>query len=273
MTLHSLKKLTDPFNETPKMPVLFIGHGSPMNAIEDNEFTHEWKKIGKNLLQRPNAILCISAHWETEGTAITTIKNPRTIHDFYGFPNPLYQKQYPAPGCPELAENIKNTITGTSINLDYEWGLDHGSWSILTNMFPEANIPIIEMSLDYTKDLNYHFKLAKELSYLRKKGVLIIGSGNLVHNLRLLDWESPEKAFDWAFDANTKLKNLISSGDYSSLINYQTLGKEVLYSIPSTEHFLPSLYALALKEETEDLSFFNNKVILGSLSMASFIIN
>ncbi len=271
MTLNSLYHQTQTFNNTSKMPVLFVGHGSPMNAIEDNEFTREWRLIGENI-PKPAAILCISAHWETDGTLVTAMQNPRTIHDFYSFPENLFKVQYPAKGSSELATEIQKNIASASVELDLTWGLDHGSWSVIKHMYPNADIPVIEMSLDCTKNIQYHFELAKELSTLREKGILIIGSGNLVHNLRTLDWNLPDTGFEWAQEACQILKNKIISEDYSSLINYQELGQEILYSIPSAEHFLPTLYILALKNKKEQVNFFNDKVILGSLSMTSFII-
>jgi len=256
---------------TPRMPVLFIGHGSPMNAIEENEFVQGWRDLGKSL-PHPKAILCVSAHWETRGTYVTAMSNPKTIHDFGGFPKALYEVEYPAPGSPELANETKHTITKTTVGLDEKWGLDHGAWSVVRPMYPEADIPVIEMSLDYSQSPQSHFELAKELSALRNKGVLIIGSGNMVHNLRLVAWDKmnePEYGFDWAIQANEKFKTLIESGDFKSLINYANLGREVQLSVPTPDHYLPLLYALALKEENEAVSFFNDKPVMGSLTMTS----
>ena len=256
---------------TPRMPVLFIGPGSPMNAIEENEFVQGWRDLGKSL-PHPKAILCVSAHWETRGTYVTAMSNPKTIHDFGGFPKALYEVEYPAPGSPELANETKHTITKTTVGLDEKWGLDHGAWSVVRPMYPEADIPVIEMSLDYSQSPQSHFELAKELSALRNKGVLIIGSGNMVHNLRLVAWDKmnePEYGFDWAIQANEKFKTLIESGDFKSLINYANLGREVQLSVPTPDHYLPLLYALALKEENEAVSFFNDKPVMGSLTMTS----
>jgi 4,5-DOPA dioxygenase extradiol len=256
---------------TPRMPVLFVGHGSPMNAIEENEFVQGWRNLGKNL-PRPKAILVVSAHWETKGTYVTAVPKPQTIHDFGGFPKALYEVQYPAPGSPELAHETKRIITKTTVGLDEKWGLDHGAWSVVRRIYPQADIPIVEMSLDYSQGPQYHYDLARELLELRTKGVLIIGSGNLVHNLRMVAWDKvnePEYGFDWAIQANDKFKKLIQSGSHKELINYTALGREVQLAVPSPDHYLPLLYALALKEENETLSFFNDKPVMGSLTMTS----
>ncbi len=253
------------------MPALFIGHGSPMNAIEDNEFSRTWKEIGKALL-KPRAILVVSAHWETRGTLVTNISKPPTIHDFGGFPQALFNVQYPAPGSPALAAETKGTVHKTEIGLDEKWGLDHGAWSILKHLYPNADVPVVQLSLDYMKDPQYHFDLAKELASLRQKGILIIGSGNIVHNLRMVAWDKmnePEYGFDWAIEANTKIKSLIQDGDFKSLINYQSLGKAVNLATPSPDHYLPLLYALALQDKNEKVSFFNDKAVMGSLTMTS----
>ena len=268
MNLNKLSTLTDPFESTAKMPVLFVGHGSPMNAIETNEFSLEWQKLGK-LLPKPNAILCISAHWETRGTFVTAMEKPQTIHDFGGFPQALFDVQYPAHGSPELAKETKDIVSKTDVGLDEKWGLDHGAWSVIKRFYPEADVPVIQMSLDYYQNPQYHYDLAKELASLRSKGVLIIGSGNMVHNLRAVDWGKPNQGFDWAEEANEKFKKLILDNDHQQLINYKNLGREVELSVPTPEHYLPLLYTLALKTENEDVSFFNDKSVMGSLSMTS----
>lgn len=266
MKLTDLKSLTDPLPTTPEMPVFFFGHGSPMNAIEQNEFTLGWKNSIKNL-PKPNAILCISAHWETKGTFVTAMEKPKTIHDFGGFPQALFDVQYPAPGDLALANDIKATIKKTTVEHDLEWGLDHGTWSILNVIYPEANIPVLQMSIDYTQSAQYHYDLAKELAALRKKGVLIIGSGNIVHNLGMLAWNQPEKGFDWAIEANTKVKNFITTRDHKALINFRDQGPEFKLSIPTPEHYLPLLYVLALQGEKQNASFFNDKTVMGSIAM------
>jgi 4,5-DOPA dioxygenase extradiol len=272
MNSNVLNKLPDMKNDSSKMPVLFVGHGSPMNAIEDNEFSNEWKKVG-NSIPKPEYILCVSAHWETPGSYVTAMENPPTIHDFGGFPKELYEVEYPAPGSPELARRTVNNIKKTEVKPDKKWGLDHGTWSILKHMYPDADVPVIQLSLDYGKTPQYHYELAKELAFLRKKGVLIIGSGNMVHNLRIIDWRNANGGHDWAVEANSKFKNLILNNEHMQLIEYNKLGKEIELAVPTPEHFLPLLYALALKEENENVTFFNDKTVLGSLSMTSVIIN
>ncbi len=256
---------------TPRMPVLFVGHGSPMNAIEENDFVEGWRNIGKTI-PRPKAILCVSAHWETKGTLVTSVPKPQTIHDFGGFPKALYDVQYPAPGSPELAHETKRIITKTTVGLDEKWGLDHGAWSVIRRIYPEADVPVIEMSMDYSQGPQYHYELGKQLAALRNKGVLIIGSGNMVHNLRMVAWDKmnePEYGFDWAIQANEKFKQLIQTGNHKELINYSALGREVQLAVPTPDHYLPLLYALALKEENEAVSFFNDKPVMGSLTMTS----
>jgi len=271
MKLKDLNKITEPFNSTDKMPVLFLGHGSPMNAIEENEFVRGWRMIGKTL-PKPNAVLCISAHWETKGTFVTAMEKPKTIHDFGGFPKELYEVQYPAPGSPELAKEIKNNIQKTEVGLDTTWGLDHGAWSVVKHLYPDADVPVIQLSLDYQQSPQYHYELAKELGSLRKKGVLIVGSGNMVHNLGMVDWRRLNEvnySYDWASEASEKMKKFILSGNHNNLINYQSQGKEFSLSIPTPEHYLPLLYALALKEENDEVSLFNDKAVGGSLTMTS----
>lgn len=271
MNNNELNNLFSSGEHTAPMPVLFVGHGSPMNAIEENEFVHIWRNLGKTL-PRPKAILCISAHWETNGTFVTAMQKPPTIHDFGGFPKELFAVQYPAPGSPELAIETKHTISKTVVGLDEKWGLDHGAWSVIRNIYPLADIPIVELSLDYNKPPQYHYELAKELSKLREKGVLIIGSGNLVHNLRMVAWDKvdePEYGFDWALHANDTFKKLIINNNHKALINYSSLGREVQMAIPTPEHFLPLIYTLALKEEKDQVTFFNDKAVMGSLTMTS----
>ena len=253
------------------MPVLFIGHGSPMNAIGENEFVAGWRAVVQTF-PKPNAILCISAHWETRGTFVTAMEKPKTIHDFGGFPRELYDMQYPAPGSPELAKEIKRIITKTEVGLDNKWGLDHGCWSVLKRIYPDADVPVIQLSLDASRPADYHYDLAREFSPLREQGILIIGSGNMVHNLRLIDWEKmdePGFGHDWAIEANEKMKKYILTDDHQSLINFRSQGKAFDLAIPTPEHFLPLLYVLALKEEDEKVEFFNDKPIMGSLTMTS----
>lgn len=275
MKLNELNKITAPFGSTGQMPVLFIGHGSPMNAIEENEFVQGWRTIGSTL-PKPNAILCVSAHWETRGTFVTAMEKPRTIHDFGGFPKALFEVQYPAPGSPELAGQVKELIKKTEVGLDEKWGLDHGAWSVINRLYPGADIPVIEMSLDYSQTPQYHYELARELASLRRKGVLIIGSGNMVHNLGMVAWDklnAPAYGYDWALEASEKMKGFILDGNHQPLINFKQQGKAFDLAIPSPEHYLPMLYALALKEEDEKVTLFNDKAIAGSLTMTSFKIN
>jgi len=265
--------MIEPIDNTKKMPVLFVGHGSPMNAIEENEFVEGWRTIGRSF-PKPKAILCISAHWETKGTYVTAMEKPETIHDFGGFPKALFDVQYPAPGSPELAKEIKDSVNYTVIGSDNKWGLDHGCWSVLRQMFPNADIPVMQLSIDHYQPAIYHYELAKELAFLRKKGVLIVGSGNIVHNLRQIDWKNINVAgtgYDWSIEANEKIKEFIIKGDHSSLINYRLQGKSFDLAIPTPEHFLPLLYTLALKEQNDKISFFNDKHVGGSLSMTSVV--
>jgi len=271
MDNNALKDLNASTENSERMPVLFVGHGSPMYAIEENEFVHTWRKLGESI-PRPKSILCISAHWETNGTYVTAMPKPPTIQDFGGFPRQLFEVQYPAPGSPELAYLTKNTLKKTPVELDQKWGLDHGAWSVIRNIYPMADIPVIEMSLDYNQSPQFHYDLAKELSSLRNKGVLIIGSGNIVHNLRMVAWDKvdePEYGFDWALYANDKIKKHILSNNHKELINYMLLGREVQMAVPTPEHYLPLLYTLALKGENEQVTFFNDKAVMGSLTMTS----
>ena len=258
-------------NSTSRMPVLFVGHGSPMYAIEENEFVQSWRNLGEEL-PKPKAIIAISAHWETRGTQVTAMQNPQTIHDFGGFPQELYQIQYPAPGNPELAKETMTSITGTQVLADEKWGLDHGTWSVIRRIYPKADIPIIQMSLDYHKSPKEHYELAKELASFRDKGIMIVGSGNIVHNLRQVAWDRPddeEYGHDWAIEANDLVKKLILENNHQALIDYKSLGRAVQLAAPTPDHFLPLLYALALKRDDEELSFFNDKAVMGSLTMTS----
>lgn len=271
MKINELNKIPEYSTSDEKMPVLFLGHGSPMNAIEENEFVAGWRKVGRSI-PKPVAILCISAHWETRGTLITAMKKPATIHDFGGFPRRLFEVKYPAPGNPELAKETSSLIKKVSVGLDNSWGLDHGCWSVVKNLYPDADVPVIQMSLDYFQPPGYHYELAGELSSLRKKGVLIIGSGNMVHNLGLVAWDKisePGFGYDWAVEANEKMKRFILSDDHKSLIDYKFQGKAINLAVPTPDHFLPLLYALALKEENDPVYLFNDKAVAGSLTMTS----
>jgi len=270
MKLKELNKISETFSNTTKMPVLFLGHGSPMNAIEENEFVTGFRNIAKEI-PKPNAILCISAHWETKGTFVTAMQNPPTIHDFGGFPKELFAVQYPAPGSPDLAQQTKSLITKTEVGLDDKWGLDHGAWSVIKHLYPNADIPVIQMSIDYSQSPQYHYELAQQIKSLREKGVLIIGSGNIVHNLRMVEWKRLNDSFgyDWAIEANEKMKSFILSGDHKPLINFRSQGKSWDLAIPTPEHYLPLLYSLALQDKSEDVKLFNDKAVAGSLTMTS----
>ncbi len=266
--LRDLKRLYDSLGtQNTRMPAFFIGHGSPMNGIEDNEYSKSWADLGRSLT--PAAVLCISAHWLTDGTFVTAMEKPRTIHDFRGFPQELFNVNYPAPGSPAVAEEIAYLSAKTKIELDHEWGLDHGTWSVVRQMFPEAVIPVLQLSIDYSKPAAFHFELAKELAALRHKGVLIIGSGNMVHNLGLLNWREPNSGFDWAIEINETFKSLIENEDYESLLNYESLGSAAKLAIPTPEHYFPLLYTLGLKGKSESIAFFNDKLAMGSVSMTS----
>jgi 4,5-DOPA dioxygenase extradiol len=268
MSINNPDNIPASFLTHAKMPVLFVGHGNPMNAIEENQFVEGWRKTAASI-PKPEAILCISAHWETRGSAVTGAEKPSTIHDFGGFPEALYKVQYPAPGSPELARQICTEIRKTRVSIDQTRGLDHGCWSVICKMYPDADIPIVQLSIDHDQNPLFHYELAKELSPLRLQRILIVGSGNLVHNLRLTAWEklNEEYGFDWATEANEKMKHFILQDNHQALINYKNQGKNFDLAIPTPEHFLPLLYVLALKQETDTISFFNDKPVAGSLTM------
>jgi 4,5-DOPA dioxygenase extradiol len=253
--------------ETPsRMPALFVGHGNPMNAIEDNDFSRMWNQMGQSL-PHPAAILCISAHWQTNGTHITAMERPRTIHDFYGFPPELYAQQYPAPGSRELVHLVQEILHPVTIAPDTSWGLDHGSWSVLIKMYPTAEIPVVQLSLDAGSPAAYHYRIGKALRPLRRRGVLILGSGNVVHNLRTMCWE--DTAYEWAFRFDELVTRNILDGTHQPLIDYPSLGPDALRAIPTDEHYLPLLYVLGLQEEGEQVVFFNERVTACSISMRS----
>ncbi|MBO9639475.1 MAG: 4,5-DOPA dioxygenase extradiol [Siphonobacter aquaeclarae] len=275
MNLHTLKQTTDVLGTTDRMPVLFIGHGSPMNGIEDNVFSQNWHDLGKEL-PRPTAVLVISAHWLTNGTHVTAMDHPQTIHDFRGFPRELFEVEYPAPGDPALARETKSLIHSTNVGLDHDWGLDHGTWTVVRHMYPEATIPVLQLSIDYGKPASYHYALAKELEVLRKKGVLIIGSGNMVHNLRMVAWDrlqEPEFGFDWANEINEAFKKHITQHEHQALIEYERLGPAARLAIPTPDHYYPLLYTLGLQQKGDDVRFFNDKAVGGSLTMTSVVLS
>ncbi len=252
-----------------RMPVLFVGHGNPMNAILKNDFSERWRKLAQEL-PKPKAILCISAHWQSQGSKVTAMEQPRTIHDFGGFPQKLFDQQYPAPGSPFWAKETQNLVSSQSISLDHQWGLDHGTWSVLKPMYPEADIPVYQLSLDYRLNPQEHFKLATELQSLREKGILIVGSGNIVHNLGMIKWGASE-AYDWAQEFDQKVYQLITSDQSQDLVNYQNLGKAAQLAVPSDEHYLPLLYSLGLKHPKDEVKVFNKAFDLASVSMTSYL--
>ena len=275
MVSYEYQKLIKNLKPEARMPVLFVGHGNPMNAIEDNRFSETWQEVGK-LLPKPEAILCISAHWETWGSAVNGMEKPRTIHDFGGFPQELYDVQYPAPGSPALAKRVRESISSVEISAVSDWGLDHGCWSVLRRLFPDADIPVSQLSLDNTQPASFHFELGRELACLRDEGVLILGSGNMVHNLRriVLASEDFNDAFglDWALEASKQLKHLIEEERFEDLIHYQSISEEMLLAVPTPEHYLPLLYSLAAKKDGDQMAFFNDEPLAGSITMTSLVI-
>lgn len=270
--LGALSKISDALpKQSKKMPVLFIGHGSPMNGIEDNEFSKYWKKLGQEI-PIPAAVLCISAHWLTQGTHITAMEAPKTIHDFGGFPPELFAVQYAAPGSPVIAQETARLVQSTDVGLDHDWGLDHGCWTVVRHMYPDANIPVLQLSINYHQPPAYHYKLAQELGALRSKGVLIMGSGNMVHNLRRVDWQhinTPNYGFDWAREISETFKQKIQQKEHQDLINYRSLGTAAQLAIPTPDHYYPLLYALGLQDNKDEVEIFNDKYVGGSLTMTS----
>ena len=276
MNTHALNtqtlELLKQFPDSEKMPALFLGHGSPMYAITDTEFGRNIHALAGKIA-KPHAILCISAHWETRGTWLTAMAQPRTIHDFGGFPQALFDVQYPAPGSPSLAKATQQLITSTQAGLDdAEWGLDHGTWSVLRHLYPDADIPVVQLSIDHFKTPQEHYALAKELSALRRKGILIVGSGNIVHNLRMIAWDHNDVepfGYDWALEVDEKVKHAILNGNHAFLTNFHENGEAFRLAIPTAEHYLPLLYTVALQEPADNVSIFNDKPIQGSLTMTS----
>lgn len=268
-TFSEFRAFTDKLEPLERLtPALFVGHGSPMNGIEDNAFSRRWAEKGREIPQ-PKAVLCVSAHWFTRGTRITAMEAPRTIHDFYGFPPELEAVTYPAPGDPALAKATAELLQPAAPLLDHDWGLDHGAWTVTRHMYPEANIPVLQLSIDYTQPAWRHYELGRELLALRRKGVLVLGSGNMVHNLRMMNWQMADGAYDWAAAAQERFSTLIRDGDAAALARYDTLGREVGLAIPTPEHYLPLMYVLGLSQKDEPVSFFNDRTVMGSVSMTS----
>lgn len=274
MSLNSLYSWSRDLPETDElMPAVFAGHGSPMNAILENEFTRSWNQIGKDL-PLPKAVLIISAHWLTTGTYVTAMETPRTIHDFGGFPDELFRVQYPAPGQPALAAYTADIVKGPEVIQDHDWGFDHGTWSVLKHIYPNAEIPIVQFSIDYSQPASYHFQLGRQLKSLRKKGVLIMGSGNMVHNLRMVAWDKldePGFGFDWAHEMNDVFKSRILSADDLSLVNWEGLGAAARLAIPTPDHYYPLIYAMSVRDPKDDIRFFNDALVGGSLNMTSVV--
>jgi len=271
-SLAGLKKFTDELaRDDQRMPVLFMGHGSPMNGIENNEFSLQWEKMGREL-PVPKAILVISAHWLTRGTHVTAMDHPATIHDFGGFPQELFDVQYPAPGDPLLAAETRDLIRTTNVGLNHDWGLDHGAWSVVKRMYPEAKIPVIQLSIDYGQPASYHYELAKQLATLRQKGVLILGSGNIIHNLRMVAWDKMNVAnygYDWAIELHEIFNQKLLNGDHHALINYEKLSPSSKLAIPTPDHYYPLMYVLGLQDKKDEVTLFNDKLVAGSLNMTS----
>lgn len=262
--------------KSPRMPVLFLGHGSPMNAIEDNEFRRSWQALGAEFgksLPRPQLILCISAHWITRGWHLTGIAQPKTIHDFGGFPQALFDQQYPAPGAPAVAQEISRGIREPQVGLDKdEWGFDHGTWSVLKPMFPQADIPVLQLSMDYARPPAEHFALGQQLKSLRERGVLVVGSGNIVHNLRVMRRDAGAmQAYDWAVEFDTKTAALIEKGQLAQLADFQQLGQVAQLAHPTYDHYLPLLHAAGAAEPGDKMRFFNDRYQGASISMRSVV--
>jgi len=251
------------------MPVVFFGHGSPMNTLERNQYTEAWRRIGESI-PPPKAILCVSAHWFTEGTAVTAMSRPKTIHDFYGFPQALFDVQYPAPGEPKVAARVRELLAPLEVGLDESWGLDHGTWSVLKHAYPKADVPVVQLSIDGTQPPQFHYETGRRLAPLRDEGVLIAGSGNVVHNLRLMQ-RGGGKAFDWAVRFNDTIRQALAARDHRALVDFQNLGEDARLSVPTPEHYLPLLYIAGLQGADEAMSFPVDGYDLGSISMLTAV--
>ncbi|HYP28784.1 MAG TPA: 4,5-DOPA dioxygenase extradiol [Blastocatellia bacterium] len=251
------------------MPVIFFGHGNPMNALLDNEYTKGWASIGEGV-PRPRAVLCVSAHWYVPGTSVTAMAAPKTIHDFGGFPRQLYEIVYPAPGDSALAGRVRDLLAPIPVGLDQQWGLDHGTWSVLCHVFPDADIPVVQLSIDETQPAAYHYEIAKKLAPLRDEGVLIAGSGNIIHNLHTYAWgRHPVEPFDWAVRFEARAREVLLAGEHDPLVEYETMGRDAMLSIPTPDHYLPLMYVIAQRRDGEPVSFPVEGIDGGSVSMLS----
>ena len=253
-----------------RMPVIFFGHGTPMNTLARNRYTEAWRRLGQ-AMPRLRAILCVSAHWYTHGTGVTAMERPETIHDFYGFPQALFDVQYPAPGDPALAARVRDLLQPVDVDLDQTWGLDHGTWSVLVHAFPDAGVPVVQLSIDGMQPPRFHYELGRRLAPLRDEGVLVIGSGNVVHNLRVLDRRDDAPGFDWAVRFNDRVRNALAARDHDALIDYAAGGEDAVLAVPTPEHYLPLLYIAALQGEDEPISFPVDGIDKGSLGMLTAV--
>lgn len=270
MNINEFKTITETHSSTDRMPMLFIGHGNPMHALWDNDFTKSLAKISSTV-DKPKAILMVSAHWLTQGTFVATTPKPETIHDFGGFPKELFQVEYKANGAPELAQEVLAHVPGSKA--DHDWGLDHGAWSVLRHMYPKADVPVFQMSIDYSKPEAYHLELARYLDFLRSKGVLILSSGNIVHNLRLVNWQNPNGGYDWAHEFDEKVKNLLVEGNYQELARYHAWGRFAELAVPTNDHYLPMMYTLGLAQPKEEVKFLYEGFEMGSISQRCFMVS
>jgi len=253
------------------MPAVFFGHGSPMNTLERNIYTEAWRGIGLSLT-RPKAILAVSAHWYIRGTVVTAMQNPPTIHDFGGFPQALFDFQYPAPGNPALAARVRDLLTPLAVQLDDSWGLDHGTWSVLAHVFPDADVPVVQLSIDATQPAAFHYALGRRLAPLRDEGVLIVGSGNVVHNLGMIKWDGAAPTYDWAVRFNGQVRDCIERRDHQPLVAYEKLGNDARLSVPTPEHYLPLLYVISLQDKSEPIAIPVDGIQNASISMLTVVV-
>jgi 4,5-DOPA dioxygenase extradiol len=253
------------------MPAVFFGHGSPMNTLEQNRYTEAWRKIGKSV-PRPTAILAVSAHWYIPGTAVTTMETPETIHDFGGFPRALFEFKYPASGKPALAQRVRDLLAPLAVRLDDSWGLDHGTWSVLAHAFPQADVPVVQLSIDATQPASFHYDLGRRLAPLRDEGVLIVGSGNVVHNLRMIEWDGAAPGYDWAVRFNDQVRGHLERRDHPPLVAYEKMGGDARLSVPTPEHYLPLLYVISLQDESESIALAVDGIQNASIGMLTVVV-